>query len=90
MEDSCQGPLTASPFAALPGSALVFGQSTVSAPAAKPQPKALTRAQKLAAALKACHKKARGKKRASCERQARKRYGPLKAKKAGHGKRRKK
>jgi hypothetical protein len=39
--------------------------------------KALTRAQKLTAALKACHKKAKGK-RAACQRQARRRYGPLK------------
>jgi len=36
--------------------------------------KGLTRAQKLAAALKACHKK-HGKKRASCEKAARKAYG---------------
>jgi hypothetical protein len=44
--------------------------------------KTLTDAQKLAAALKACHK---GKKagRASCERQARRRYGPAKTKKKG-------
>jgi hypothetical protein len=39
--------------------------------------KALTRAQKLKAALRACHKKAKGK-RAACQRQARRRYGPLK------------
>jgi hypothetical protein len=37
-------------------------------------PKTKTRAQKLAAALKACHKK-HGHKRTSCERAARKRYG---------------
>jgi hypothetical protein len=37
-------------------------------PAAKPKP------QKLAKALKACHAK-KGKKRASCEKQARKQYG---------------
>jgi uncharacterized repeat protein (TIGR01451 family) len=42
--------------------------------------KALTRAQKLAAALKACKKKTKGK-RASCVRQAHRRYGPVKAKK---------
>jgi hypothetical protein len=40
--------------------------------------KALTRAQKLVTALKACKKKAAKKKRAVCERQARKRYGPIK------------
>jgi hypothetical protein len=43
--------------------------------------KALTRAQKLAVALKACHKKAKGK-RASCEKAARKKYPPAKRRKA--------
>jgi len=38
----------------------------------------LTRAQKLAAALKTCRKKKKGK-RASCERRARKQYAPAKA-----------
>jgi hypothetical protein len=41
--------------------------------------KALSRKQKLAAALKACrHKQAKGK-RVACERRARKRYGPVRA-----------
>jgi hypothetical protein len=44
----------------------------------------LTRAQKLTAALRVCHKKARGG-RASCERAARKRYGPLRAKRKSRG-----
>jgi hypothetical protein len=39
--------------------------------------KTLTRPQKLAKALRTCHKKAKGK-RASCEKQARKKYGPVK------------
>ena len=89
LSDTCQGPLGTPPFAALPGSALVFGAGNVSAPlqpAVKPKGKALTRAQKLAAALRACRKKARGK-RASCERQARKRYAPIKAKKAAKARR---
>ncbi len=43
-------------------------------------PKPPTRAHQLAAALKACHKKKRGK-RAACERLARKKYGPVKRKK---------
>ena len=48
-----------------------------------PKVKVLTRARKLALALKACHKKQKGAKRKACERQARKKYGPLKkAKKA--------
>lgn len=43
------------------------------------KPKALTRAQKLAAVLKACKQK-HGAKRGACERQARRRYGPAKKK----------
>jgi hypothetical protein len=43
-------------------------------------PKGLTKTQKLAAALKACHKK-KGAKRASCEKAARKAYGAVKKKK---------
>jgi hypothetical protein len=42
---------------------------------------ALTRAQKLKRALKACHKKRNKAKRVACEKQARKKYGPKKAKK---------
>jgi hypothetical protein len=43
-------------------------------------PKTLTRARKLALALKACHKK-HGAKRASCEHAARRKYGAVKKKK---------
>ena len=43
-----------------------------------PKVKVLTRAQKLALALKACHKKHNHAKRKVCERQARKKYGPVK------------
>jgi hypothetical protein len=43
--------------------------------------KALTRAQKLAAALKACHKDRNKAKRTGCETQARKRYQPANTKK---------
>jgi hypothetical protein len=43
--------------------------------------KALTRKQKLATALKACHKKHDKTKRAACERAARKKYGALRKKK---------
>jgi hypothetical protein len=45
--------------------------------------KALTRSQKLARALKVCHKKPKGHKRVVCERAARKRFGVVKAKKKG-------
>jgi len=41
--------------------------------------KALTRKQKLAKALKACKRKAKGK-RAACVRQAHRKYGPVKKK----------
>jgi hypothetical protein len=44
---------------------------------APPKPKPLTRAQKLAKALKACKKEPK-KKRAACEKRAEKDYGPLK------------
>ena len=58
-------------------------QAPPSAPKAKAKP--LTRAQKLAKALKACHRKKPKKRRSSCERQARKKYGAKKpSKKKGH------
>ncbi|HTC72201.1 MAG TPA: hypothetical protein VK655_04890 [Solirubrobacteraceae bacterium] len=53
---------------------------TTESNAAKPTPKSLTRAQKLAAALKACKKKPNNK-RATCVKQARRRYGPVKKRK---------
>jgi hypothetical protein len=54
-----------------------FSGSGNSAPASTPivKPKPLTGAQKLAAALKACHKKHNKSKRKACERAARKAYG---------------
>jgi hypothetical protein len=45
-----------------------------------PKAKALTRAQKLKLALKACKKKPKGKKRTNCERTARRKYGAIKKK----------
>jgi hypothetical protein len=42
-----------------------------------PKTKTPTRAQKLALALKACHKKPKGAKRSACEHAARKKYGPV-------------
>ena len=47
---------------------------------AKTKTKTLTRAQKLAKALKACHKKPKGAKRSGCEKAARRKYGSKKAK----------
>ena len=86
--ENCHGIPEATPSLIAPGSASFNGVGNVSPtstsmPPAKP--KALTRAQKLAAAtLKACHQK-KGKKRARCERRARKNYGPPKAKKSSRG-----
>jgi hypothetical protein len=59
---------------------IVIHQTTPVGVSGCPKKKTLTRAQKLAAALKACHKKPKSK-RAVCKRQARKRYGPIRAKK---------
>jgi hypothetical protein len=55
-------------------------QNTPVAVTGCPKTKTLTRAQKLTLALKACHKKPKGKKRTICERQARNKYGPAKKK----------
>jgi hypothetical protein len=59
---------------------LVIHQSTPIGVTGCAKKKALTRAQKLAAALKACHKKHNHAKRAVCERAARKKYGAVKPK----------
>jgi hypothetical protein len=64
------GPPASSTFS---GSGNIVQQGVL---AAKSAQKPLTRAQKLAAALKACRKRYKaGKKRAGCEKQARKKYG---------------
>jgi hypothetical protein len=55
-------------------------QNTKVAVTGCPKTKTLTRAQKLTLALKACHKKPKGKKRQACERAARKQYGAVKKK----------
>jgi hypothetical protein len=57
-----------------------FTQNTKVTVTGCPKAKVLTRAQKLALALKACHKKSKGAKRKACERTARKKYGPVKKK----------
>jgi hypothetical protein len=58
-------------------------ESTKIAVTSCPKVKKSTRAQLLAAALKACRKKAKGHRRAVCEARARKRYGPAKKAKRG-------
>jgi hypothetical protein len=47
----------------------------------KSKAKSLIRAQKLARALKACRKDMQEKKRVACEKQARRKYGPVKKRK---------
>jgi DNA-binding beta-propeller fold protein YncE len=85
--EACQGAYSSassSPAAATatfsgPGNVLGQVQVLGSKEAAKPTPKPLTRAQKLAKALKACRKDKQKSKRVSCEKQARKKYGPVKS-----------
>jgi hypothetical protein len=60
----------------------LVSQSTKVTVTGCPRTKVLTRAQKLALALRACHRKPKGAKRKACERQARKKYGPIKKQKA--------
>jgi hypothetical protein len=67
---------------------VMFTQNTKVTVTGCPKAKVLTLAQKLALALKACHKKPKGSKRKTCEHQAHKKYGPVgqkskKAKKRG-------
>jgi hypothetical protein len=68
--------------ATLPGSGNLLQQVHVlgEKEAVKPKPKPLTRAQKLTKALKACKKDKKKPKRLACEKQARKKYGPIKKK----------
>jgi hypothetical protein len=72
-----------------PPSALFTGEGNLAPPASKPaaNTKASTRAHKLANALKACRKQKKRKRRAACERQARKRYGAKSARKASASRR---
>ncbi|HXB65337.1 MAG TPA: hypothetical protein VNV42_10730 [Solirubrobacteraceae bacterium] len=83
--DSCKAAPTPQPsiFGA-PASATFNGSGNVvaSSTPAVVKPKSLTRAQRLARALNACHKKL-GRKRRGCERQARKRYSARAARGAG-------
>jgi len=87
----CKSPQTTAPAFAAPASTTVTGSGNVLSfqqvkPASTPpKPKVETRAQKLAKALKACRKDKKKSKRLACEKQAKKKYGPVgsKAKKSG-------
>jgi hypothetical protein len=91
--DSCKAAPSPQPTGlGAPSSATFSGAGNVlaQAPSSKVSPKALSRAQKLTRALRACEKKRLRKARAACRRLAKKRYGKARAKKSnrsvvGHG-----
>lgn len=76
--EACHG-TPAGQVSAPNGGTFAFNGPGNGAAAVKPALKPLTRAQKRALALKACHRKRNKRKRAACERQVRRRYGPHKA-----------
>lgn len=84
--ESCQGAPSGPPSLGSSGTSSFTGGgnltpgSTAFPPPEEPKAKPLTRAQKLATVLKQCEKDKNKKKRMSCEKEARKKYGP-KAKK---------
>jgi hypothetical protein len=84
--EACQGASSGPPSFGSSGSATFTAGgnltpgSTAFSPPEEPKPKALTRAQKLAKALKQCKKDKNKKKRTSCEKEAKKKYGPVKKK----------
>jgi len=83
----CVGVPEPPPTFPAPATGTLVGLGNVTPPTPtppKPKTAAQIRAQKLAKALKACHAKHDKHKRQTCERQARKRYGLAKAKKASH------
>jgi phosphodiesterase/alkaline phosphatase D-like protein len=87
--DVCQGAPSVPPVLGTQGSETFSGPGNLTPSVGGVQgsePKLLTRAQKLAKALKECRSKRDRHKRVACERGARKRYGPAKSKarKAGH------
>jgi hypothetical protein len=71
--DACQGPLSAPAPALVPGGTATQTAGENLPPPAKASPKKLTRAQRLARALKACAKKPK-RKRAACRGSAQKKY----------------
>ena len=80
--ETCKGPLSGFTASQAPGSSGFSGPGNATARVVPPplvKSRSLTRAQKLARALKACAKKPK-KKRQACRAQAIKRYGPLAAK----------
>lgn len=80
--EECHGVPSGVPGVPAAPSATFNGSGNVTAPALAPvKPKALTRAQKLAKALRVCRKDKKKAKRVACEKTARKKYGPPATKK---------
>ena len=77
--DPCRNVSTPAPTFGVPSSQVFAGAGNLAPTVtpSKPQSKPLTRAQKLARALKACHLRRNRHRRASCKAQARRRYGPV-------------
>ena len=78
--EGCQGTITATPAAPAAAASSTFdgpaGVPPTDSPPANPsEPRPLTRAQKLAKALKACSSKHNRKKRTACQKHARRTYG---------------
>jgi hypothetical protein len=80
--EACQGAPAAAPVFGAPGSSTFPGGGNL-VPPAPVKPKPLTSAEKLTKALKACHAKHNKRKRASCERSARKKYSFRASKSSG-------
>jgi len=78
--ETCRGASGTTPQLPPPGTATQIGGDNLPPPAesksaTKPKQKALTRAQKLAEALRACKRHRSKKRRTACDRQARQKYG---------------
>ena len=83
--DACKPPETPQPgVLGAPSSSTFSGPGNIPTPpppaVVKPKSKPLTRAQKLAKALKVCAKDKQRSKRAECQKQAKQKYGPTKKK----------
>jgi hypothetical protein len=80
--ENCQGTPSTAPSFQTPGSTALSGSDNLAPPppaVVKPKTAAQIKAEKLAKALKACHKYKKKSKRKACEKQAKRKYGAAKA-----------